>query len=51
MFDANLQEFVQRVSYICNLQTGGKLSSEDTYEKIKGLWKDLERSKDELGLS
>lgn len=45
VFNANLQEFAQRVSYICNLETGGKLSSTDAYEKIKGLWKQLKRSK------
>lgn len=27
-FNTNLQEFSQRVSYICALQTGGKLSPE-----------------------
>ncbi|MFW5766643.1 MAG: DUF7219 family protein, partial [Coleofasciculus sp.] len=26
VLNANLQEFAQRVSYICNLQTAGKLS-------------------------
>ena len=24
IFNANLQEFVSKVSYICNLETGGK---------------------------
>ena len=31
VFNANLQEFAQRVSYICNLETSGKLSPEEAY--------------------
>lgn len=48
VFNANLQEFAQRVSYICNLETGGKLPPEDAYEQIKSLWKQLKRSKKQL---
>lgn len=51
IFHANLQEFSQRVSYICNLQTGGKLSPEDAYTQIKILWKQLKRVKKELEIS
>ncbi|EKQ67784.1 hypothetical protein OsccyDRAFT_4074 [Leptolyngbyaceae cyanobacterium JSC-12] len=47
-FNSNLQEFAQRVSLICGLETGGKISSEEAYEQIKQLWKDLKRSKKEL---
>jgi hypothetical protein len=28
VFNANLQEFAQRVNYICNLETAGKISTE-----------------------
>lgn len=49
-FNANLQEFAQRVSYISALETGGKLSSEEAYKKIKDLWKQLKRSKKVLGI-
>ncbi len=49
-FNANLQEFAQRVSYISALETGGKLSSEQAYEQVKSLWKQLERSKHSLGI-
>jgi len=45
VFNANLQEFAQKVSYICNLETGGKISSEEAYQKIKGLWKALKSSR------
>ena len=48
VFDANLQEFAQRVGYICNLETGGKISPEESYEQIKGLWKQLKRTKKQL---
>jgi hypothetical protein len=48
VFNANLQEFAQRVSYICNLETGGKIAPVDAYQQIKALWKDLKRSKKQL---
>lgn len=47
-FDANLQEFANRVSILCSLEIGGKLSPEDAYEEIKRLWKQLEASKKSL---
>ncbi|WP_017651807.1 DUF7219 family protein [Fortiea contorta] len=47
-FNANLQDFSQRVSYICNLQTGGKLSPEEAYKQIHLLWKQLKVAKKEL---
>ncbi|NMG18486.1 DUF7219 family protein [Brasilonema bromeliae] len=48
VFNANLQEFATHVSYICNLQTLGKLSTEDAYKQINELWQRLERSYLEL---
>jgi hypothetical protein len=50
LFNANLQEFSCRVSYICNLETAGKLSSGEAYQKLKTLWKQLKRAKKELGI-
>ncbi|MGB3296769.1 MAG: hypothetical protein WBA76_00770 [Phormidesmis sp.] len=47
-FNANLQEFAQRVSLICGLETGGKVSSSDAYGDIKRLWKELKASKKNL---
>ncbi len=47
-FNANLQEFAQRVSYICNLETGGKMDPEAAYQEIKQLWKQLKSSKKNL---
>lgn len=50
VFNANLQEFAQHVSYICNLETAGKIPPDEAYKKIRGLWKQLKRSKKELGI-
>jgi hypothetical protein len=47
-FNANLQEFAQRIGILCNLETGGKISSSEAYDEIKGLWKKLKASKSEL---
>jgi hypothetical protein len=50
VFNANLQEFAQRVGYISNLETNGKLSPEESYREVKTLWKQLKRSKKSLGI-
>ncbi|MGL5944137.1 MAG: DUF7219 family protein [Waterburya sp.] len=50
VFNSNLQEFAQKISYICNLETGGKLPPDKAYKQIKTLWKELKRSKKELGI-
>lgn len=44
-FNANLQEFAHKLSYISALQTGGKLSPEQAYDQVKYLWKQLKESK------
>jgi hypothetical protein len=49
-FNANLQEFAQKITYICSLETGGKISSERAYKEIKALWKQLKGSKKNLGI-
>ncbi|NJL46476.1 MAG: hypothetical protein HC929_01815 [Leptolyngbyaceae cyanobacterium SM2_5_2] len=49
-FNANLQEFAHRVSYIAGLQTGGKLSPDEAYAQIKGLYDQLTQSKENLSL-
>jgi hypothetical protein len=50
VFNSNLQEFTQKVSFICSLETAGKLTPEDSYQRIKSLWKELKRSKKQLGI-
>lgn len=47
-FNANLQEFAQRVAIICGLETGGKISSQQAYTEIKQLWHQLKESKKNL---
>lgn len=47
-FNANLQEFAQRVSVICGLETNGKVTSEAAYHQIKALWQKLQESKENL---
>ena len=50
VFNANLQEFAQRVSFIANLGTGGKLSPSESYNQIKALCQQLKSSKKVLGI-
>ncbi|MEH1929383.1 DUF7219 family protein [Nostoc sp.] len=50
VFNTNLQEFAQKISYITCLETGGKLSSEEAYQQIRVLWKQLKHSKKELAI-
>ena len=47
-FNANLQEFAHKVSFICNLETGGKISPQEAYEQINELWHKLQFSKEKL---
>jgi hypothetical protein len=51
VFNANLQQYAQKVGYIVNLQTSGKITSEEAYRQIKALWKKLKHSKKELGIN
>lgn len=47
-FNANLQEFAQRIGYICALESSGKMPPEEAFQQIKGLWGVLKKSKQEL---
>ena len=49
VFNANLQDFSQRVDHISSLQSKGKLSAQEAYERIEALWKQLEGSYYALG--
>ncbi|BAY91112.1 hypothetical protein NIES37_43980 [Tolypothrix tenuis PCC 7101] len=51
VFNANLQEFSQKVGYISSLETNGKLSPEEAYQKIETMWEQLKKSKFELGIT
>ena len=50
VFNANLQEFAQKVSYLCNLETNGKIPPTKAYKEIKSLWKELKKSIKKLGI-
>lgn len=50
VFNANLQEFAQKVSFLCNLETAGKIKPGEAYRQIKVLWKQLKNSKKALGI-
>ena len=47
-FNANLQEFAQKASYLCALESNGKMTGEEAYKEIKKLWKQLKISKRQL---
>ena len=49
-FNANLQEFAQKVSFISALETAGKLSPLQAYEQVESLWKHLKKSKKAMGI-
>ncbi|NET53221.1 MAG: hypothetical protein F6K09_32520 [Merismopedia sp. SIO2A8] len=49
-FHSKLQEFSLRVSYICGLESSGKLSPEQAYEQMKSLWQQLRQSKNTIGI-
>ena len=44
IFNANLQEFTQRIGYITALETNGKLDAERAYQQIQTLWQQLQHS-------
>ena len=48
VFNANLQQFAQQVTYLCGLEANGKISPHDAYEEIKKFYKQLRKSKKEL---
>lgn len=50
VFDANLQEFAQKIGYICTLENSGRIPPAEAYRQIKALYKQLKTSKRELGI-
>ncbi len=47
-FDSNLQEFAQRVAYVCALETAGKITPAEAHRRIRVLYEQLERSREGL---
>jgi hypothetical protein len=50
LFNANLQEFTQRVGFLCNLETAGKITPENCYEQIQDLWQNFKIINKKLGI-
>ena len=50
VFNANLQDFAQRISYITDLETAGKISPQEAYYQINGLWEQVKSSYSALGI-
>lgn len=50
-FDANLQEFAQRVAYVCALETAGKITPAEAHRRIRALYHELERTHEGLRIS
>jgi hypothetical protein len=50
VFNSNLQEFTQRIIFVCCLETGGKITPAEAYQEIKYLWEQLDLSKRNLGI-
>ncbi|CEJ45030.1 DUF7219 family protein [Umezakia ovalisporum] len=48
LFNAKLQEFAQKVTYISSLETSGKITPQQAYQKIETLWQNLKGSKKQL---
>ena len=46
--EANIREFGHRISMICALETGGKITSDEAYARIKENWKLLKSSRKNL---
>lgn len=50
VFNANLEEFSQKVGYITGLATNGKIPLEKAFRDIEALWEQLASTKKELGV-
>lgn len=50
LFNENLREFTVKVGQLCGLESNGKISQAEAYQRIRDLWRDLKRSKKNLGI-
>jgi len=48
IMDANIKEFGYRISMICALESGGKITQEEAYLRIKETWHSLKSSRQNL---
>ncbi|MDJ1185401.1 DUF7219 family protein [Roseofilum casamattae] len=49
-FNANLQEFSEKINIISALENGGKISTVECYRRIQALWEDFEQATRKLGI-
>ncbi|WP_413167265.1 hypothetical protein ACL6C3_11280 [Capilliphycus salinus ALCB114379] len=49
-FDGQLQEFAAQVNMIAGLHTGGKLSSQESYQRLKQYWKQVKTARQQWGI-
>ncbi|MDJ0509650.1 MAG: hypothetical protein QNJ64_10410 [Crocosphaera sp.] len=45
IFNTKLQEFAQKVGFIANLYTSGKITPREAYSQLESLWRELEMTK------
>ncbi|MDJ0582099.1 hypothetical protein [Crocosphaera sp.] len=45
IFNAKLQEFAQKIGFLANLHSSGKVPSEEAYCQVEYLWRELELTK------
>lgn len=45
IFNAKLQEFAQKIGFLANLHSSGKVPSEEAYSEVESLWRELELTK------
>ncbi len=50
VFNANLQEFSQKIGYITALETSGKLCPHEAYKQVELLWQNLQSSYQQLAI-
>ncbi len=48
VFHQNLESFADKVLLLVALQGSGKINQEQAFYRIRGLWKELKRSKHDL---
>lgn len=48
LFNENLREFTTKIGQICGLESNGKISQAEAYQRIRELWKTLKVSRKNL---
>jgi hypothetical protein len=48
IMEANIREFAYKISMICALEVGGKITPEEAYHRIRENWRELKASRQNL---